>query len=303
MVLYAVFATIPCSYWVSFLLGISVWFHPDQQIAPFLYSLLVVFRNYLKKAVDFLSKFWHLKNSSFPIFLSVGCSNKWRSTKNTGAILIIEVDNVELSFDSKKILYGVYLKAESGKVTGILGRNGCGKTSLLRIIFGELSPKYKNIRIDSVSQKKALFKSGAVAYLPQHQLLPKSIKLSRVFRLFNSNWADFIQLFDSFKVYENHRTNELSSGELRILETYLIITSKKKIVLLDEPFSFIAPLYIEKFKNLINERKEESVFIITDHFYRDILDISNSIYLLKNGYSKLIRSKADLENEGYLNID
>jgi len=215
--------------------------------------------------------------------------------------LILEADNIVLRFGDKKILSGIYLKAETGKVTGILGRNGCGKTCLLRIIFGDLNSKYKNIRIDNTYQKRNLFTTNFAAYLPQHQLLPKDIKLAKVFKLFNVSWTLFIQFFESFTRYKGFKTNQLSSGELRVVETYLIINSGKKIILLDEPFSFIAPIYVEKIKQLIQVKKKESAIIITDHFYRDILEISDVVYFLKNGYSKIIKSNKDLEREGYIN--
>jgi len=215
--------------------------------------------------------------------------------------MVLEADNIELSFDNKRILYGVYLKTQTGKVTGILGSNGSGKTCLLQIIFGSLNSKYSNIRINKAHQKKKLFQTNMVAYLPQHSLLPKTIRLSAAFKLFNVNWTKFIITFESFEIYKNSRANKLSAGELRVIETYLVLFSKKEIIMLDEPFSFIAPLYVEKFKKLIQEKREKSAVIITDHFYRDILDVSDSVYFLKNGYSKLIRTKEDLEDEGYIN--
>lgn len=217
--------------------------------------------------------------------------------------MILEIDNVELTFGHKKILNGVYFKAETGTVTGLLGQNIRGKTSLLEIIFGTLKPKYKNIRLDAIHQKKDLYKTNKITYLPQHQLLPNAIKLKTAFKLFNSDWSDFILRFNSFERHKNSRIHEVSSGELRIIETYLILCSDKEIILLDEPFSFIAPLYIEKIKELINKKKLSSILIITDHFYRDILDISDTIYFIKNGTSKLIQSQRDLENEGYVNIE
>ncbi len=217
--------------------------------------------------------------------------------------MILEVDNIELSFGSKRILYGVYLKGITGKVTGILGRNGCGKTCLLRIIFGNLDSKYKTIRKNGINQRKRLYSNIDIAYLPQHQLLPKNIKLSKAFSLFDANWNDFTHQFDSFKIYGQTRVNELSSGELRVIETYLILQTKKAIILLDEPFSFIAPIYVEKIKKMIQTKKKECIIIITDHFYRDIVDVSDSVYLLKNGYSKLIHSTTELENEGYISAN
>ena len=216
--------------------------------------------------------------------------------------MILEADNIVLSFGDKKILSGIYLKAETGKVTGILGRNGCGKTSLLRIIFGDLNSKYKNIRINTKYQKRNLYKTNLISYLPQHQILPQNIKLSKAFRLFNVDWSSFVEQFESFRIYKNFKTDKLSSGELRVVETYLILNSGKPIIFLDEPFSFIAPLYIEKFKRIIEQKKKQAAIVITDHFYRDILDISDSVYFLKNGHSKLIKSKEDLEREGYVNF-
>ncbi|MGP1990801.1 ATP-binding cassette domain-containing protein [Zobellia laminariae] len=212
----------------------------------------------------------------------------------------LEIDNIELSYNHKRILYGIYLKAETGKITGILGRNGCGKTSLLRILFGSLSSKYSNVRIDGVYQKKKLYKTGEAAYLPQHQLLPTGLKIHAAFNYFNVEWHLFITIFPSFEKYKKNRISELSSGELRVIETYLVLNSNKKIILLDEPFSFIAPIYVEKIKQIIQRKKEHCTIIITDHFYQEIMEISDTIYLLKEGYCKPISSKKDLKNEGYL---
>ncbi len=86
--------------------------------------------------------------------------------------MIFEIDNVELYFVEKQILNGVYLKAETGKITGILGANGCGKSSLLSILFGSLSPNNKLIRIDSKPYLKPLFTYNIVKLLPQDSLLP-----------------------------------------------------------------------------------------------------------------------------------
>ncbi len=214
--------------------------------------------------------------------------------------MILEADNISLSFGQKRILSGIYLKAETNKVTGILGRNGSGKTSLMRIIFGDLNPKYKNVRINGKYQKKALFKTNTVGYLPQHQMLPNSITIFYAFTLFQVSWNAFVAIFPSFETYKKTRFQHLSSGEQRIIETYLIVASDKKIIMLDEPFSFIAPLYVHKIKTIIQEQKKDKVILITDHYYQDILDISEVVYLLKEGYSKRIRTKSELEYEGYL---
>lgn len=166
--------------------------------------------------------------------------------------MLFELDNVELYFKNKRILSGIYLKAETGKVTGILGRNGCGKTSLLDIAFGNLKPKYKLIRIDNKPILKPLFKTGFVKYLPQYDSAPKNFKLYRIFEVFEINWGTFSERFEEFSTYKNHKFGNLSGGQRRFIEIYIILKTKSEIVFLDEPFNGISPLMIEGVKALIS---------------------------------------------------
>ncbi|WP_298536384.1 ABC transporter ATP-binding protein [uncultured Algibacter sp.] len=216
--------------------------------------------------------------------------------------MTLEIDNVELNFKEKRILNGVYLKGETGKVTSILGSNGCGKSCLLNIIFGSLKPKYKLIRLDNKPIIKPLYRTKSVAYLPQYHFIPKLMKLNMVFKMFNVNWYDFIIYFEGFKNHKNKKFNNLSGGERRIIETYIILRSQRKIVLLDEPFSHLAPLQIETFKGIILEEKHHKVIIVTDHMYQHIIDVSDNLYLIKNGHTKLIKDLKELEVYKYLNM-
>ncbi|MBE9489539.1 MAG: ABC transporter ATP-binding protein [Bacteroidetes bacterium] len=217
--------------------------------------------------------------------------------------MIFEIDNIELYYSEKRILNGIYLKAETGKVTGILGSNGCGKSSLLNIIFGSLNPKFKLIRIDGKPILKPLYKTKLIKYLPQHAIIPKHIKLKAVFSLFKVDWNAFETLFESFSIYKNININKLSGGEQRLAETYLLLKSPSEIVLLDEPFSHLSPIYIETINAIIEESKKHKAIIVTDHMYRHIIDISDDIYLLKNGCTKLIDNILELEDYKYLSVD
>ena len=116
-----------------------------------------------------------------------------------------------------------------------------------------------------------------------------------VFKQFRVNWYDFIVYFEDFKRYKNYRFRDLSGGERRLIETFIILKSDKKIILLDEPFSHLAPLFIEKIKEIIEVEKLIKTIIITDHMYRHIIDISDNIYLIKNGHTKLIKDLKELE--------
>ena len=213
----------------------------------------------------------------------------------------IEIDNVELNFGKTEILKSIYFKAEKGKVTRILGSNGSGKTSLLRILFGELQPNNKLIRIDSKPILTPIYKKGLIKYLPQFHVMPNLFSLKKGFYFFDVSLVAFLNDFPNFKDLENNRFSEFSGGERRVIETYIFIKSKSEIILLDEPFSHLAPLYIEKIKELITLEKKNKTIIITDHLYKDILNISDDIYLLKDGWSKLIKNHEDLIFHKYTN--
>ncbi len=213
----------------------------------------------------------------------------------------LEIDNIELNFGATKILKAIYFKAEKGKITGILGSNGSGKTSLLRIIFGELQPKSKLLRIDSKPILTPLYKKGIVKYLPQFHIIPDTISLQEGFKFFNASLVDFLTDFPHFKSQKQHRFSEFSGGEKRLIETYIILKSDAKIVLFDEPFSHLAPLYIKKLKEVLEIEKQHKIIIITDHLYKDILDISNTLYLLKDGWSRLLKSPEELIQYNYVN--
>ncbi|RVU02950.1 ATP-binding cassette domain-containing protein [Mucilaginibacter limnophilus] len=91
----------------------------------------------------------------------------------------LKVDSVQLEFDDRKILQDVFISCTQGEVIGLLGRNGCGKSSLLRIIFGSLNCSYRYISINGEYIKKG-YHNNRIAYLPQHNYLPKGIKISKL---------------------------------------------------------------------------------------------------------------------------
>lgn len=216
--------------------------------------------------------------------------------------MILEIDNIELYFKNKRILNGIYLKAETGEITGVLGSNGTGKTSLLNIIFGNLQPKYKLIRIDNKPVLKPLYQTDIIGFLTQYHFIPRNFKIKTIFALFNILWEYFVKEFATLSINKNSTFNKLSGGERRLVEIFLILKSNKKIILLDEPFSHIAPVYVEKIKRLITEVKKEKVVVITDYLYNHIIDVSDCLYLLKDGHSKRLKDTKELEDYKYISI-
>jgi ABC-type lipopolysaccharide export system ATPase subunit len=195
---------------------------------------------------------------------------------------ILEVDSVILEFEFKRVLQNVYLKSETGKVTGILGRNGSGKSCLMKIIYGELVPNDKS--------------------LPQAGFVPYSMTIKRIFNDFELDFADLTRSFPEFKKLYKTKLKNLSGGERRIIEIFIILVSKTKFCMLDEPFSYVMPIHVDALKNLILREKENKGIIITDHLYEHIIDICDNLYVINDGKTYLTNSIQDIETLGYARI-
>jgi len=214
-------------------------------------------------------------------------------------IKCLEADSIELAYGERKILQSIYLKMPFGEVTAILGRNGCGKSSLLQIIFGTLKPVFKSVRWDGRFVEFPYREHHLVRYLPQQPLKPPNLRVQEAFKWYDSLADD--SFGERWQVVKNKRFGELSGGESRFWETLLILFSPVQYVLLDEPFSHLSPIYVEELKLLITSQKAQKGILITDHLFRDVLDIADQTYFLQNGTTYLLTNPLrDLMDRGYI---
>lgn len=215
----------------------------------------------------------------------------------------LEIDSVILEFGSKRVLQDVYLICETGKITGLLGRNGSGKTCLMNIIYGQLRPENHSVRIDGKVLSKKPRKPYQIMYLPQFAYIPKSLSLKRIFQDFRLNYDEFVIEFPEFEKYRHVKLNRLSGGEQRIIEVYLLLVSKTNFCLLDEPFSQIMPIHVDTIKRLIVREKQNKGILLTDHLYEHIVDICDSLYVINSGKTHLTKNVHELETLGYVRSD
>lgn len=215
---------------------------------------------------------------------------------------ILEVDSVILEFDSTRVLQNVYLKSETGKVTGLLGRNGSGKSCLMKILFGELIPNDKSIRINGSALITSKRSPKDLRYLPQYRFIPNSLTIKRIFSDFRLDFADLIWNFPEFEKYYKSKLIDLSGGERRIIEIYTILVSQSRFCMLDEPFSHVMPIHVDSIKKIILKEKEKKGIIITDHLYKHIIDICDDLYVINNGKTYLTKGIEDIETLGYARV-
>jgi ABC-type multidrug transport system ATPase subunit len=214
---------------------------------------------------------------------------------------LLEIDSVIKSYDDRQILTDIYLKCETGDILGMLGRNGSGKSTFLKILFGVLPADRKFIRIDGKVYNCPYKVKNELCYLPEHHFLPKQLIIENVIRLYLGKSA--IESFFNDKILGQLRKNKvsnLSGGELRYLEIKLLLFTDSKFVLLDEPFNGVSPILVEDIKALILEVSKNKGIILTDHDYRNVFEIANRYCLIFDGGIKLIKDKFELVKWGYV---
>ncbi len=215
---------------------------------------------------------------------------------------VLEAEGIIYRFGYNNLLTDVYVKCEMGEVIGVLGRNGCGKSSLLKIIFGTLEAENKNIRVNGVSVNRLYTKRNIVSYLPQDAFLPDTISLKKIVLNFVTKASKRESIFKDpyINKHLDKKVYELSGGESRYFQVLLLLSLDSSFVLLDEPFSSIEPLYRERIKDLIRLYKKEKGFIVTDHDYLNILDLCDDVKLIVNSVCKSISHLKELEQWGYI---
>lgn len=217
---------------------------------------------------------------------------------------ILEADSIILNFAGRSILSDVYLKCVTGEIMGVVGRNGCGKSSLLKIIFGSLKGENQSVRIDSIYTSCLFTCPHAVKYLPQSGLLPQRIKVKTAISIYlpDREMQRLVSTFTEINPHLEMSVSTLSGGIKRFLEIVLLLFSDAHFILLDEPFSHLSPVLIESLYPKMMAQAEQKGIIITDHYYRHVLDLSSRLLLLRDGKTHQVSKEQELVDLGYLPV-
>lgn len=214
---------------------------------------------------------------------------------------ILEIDSIVKNYGTRKILSDVHLKCETKDIIGLFGRNGVGKTTLLKIIFGVEPTDYKHLKINGKICFSPYLLRACISYLPQFCFIPKHFTVKKAVEVFLQITRSDIFFNDkNISKILNSKIKDLSGGELRYLEIKLVLSQKNRFVILDEPFSGLSPIIIEEVKQLIVKSAETRGIIITDHNYFDVLNICTKKYLIRDCSCMLISDQEDLKKYGYL---
>jgi ABC-type multidrug transport system ATPase subunit len=215
----------------------------------------------------------------------------------------LHIQNARKSFGKKEVLKNVSLTLAQGEIISLFGRNGSGKSTLLKMLFGTLKADSISLQIDGKNiHPKEIIPKRHIGYLPQDHFLPNHLKVRDVIPLFHTDGDDQDLIFRApfIEKVATRKVGTLSLGELRYLELLLVAHLDHPFLVLDEPFSMIEPLYKQVIKEFLFSLKAKKGILLTDHYYRDVLDISDRNLVLVDGTTQIARGVDDLKRLGYI---
>ena len=206
---------------------------------------------------------------------------------------IFEVKDINKSFDGRPILKKLSLRVFPGECVGVLGPNGCGKTTLFSICIGEQNPEggkiyLNNKAIDQIPMH--LRSKEGLGYLPQQRSVFNMSVYDNIIGIAQISIKDSQmqkeiteKLLDEFNLQHLRTLNAsvLSGGEIRRLMMARIMINKPKIVLLDEPLAALDPIVIQDIQKYIVKIQRQGVSVLlTDHNVKNLFDITDRSYVL-----------------------
>ena len=220
---------------------------------------------------------------------------------------LVEFKNVYKSFDDKEVLKNVSFKIEKGKIVGLLGKNGMGKTTIIKLINDLLTPTSGSVLING--EKPGVNSKKIISFLPERTYLDKSLKVSEVFKYFTEFYEDFNiekarMLLKDLNLVESDRLTKMSKGMLEKLQLILVMSREADLYILDEPLGGVDPAtrdYI--LDTILSNFKEGSSVLLSTHLISDIERILDDVIFIDKGEIILSSSADDLRTKEGESID
>ena len=206
----------------------------------------------------------------------------------------LEVINLEKNYQDKKAVENISFKVNQNEIIGILGPNGCGKTTTLGMILGLLKPSNGKILIDGIEiEKKRVYLLDQLNFISPYIELPKKLTVKQNLEVYGRLYdvkklkEKINYLSEKFRLHKilDKLTGELSSGQRNRVSLAKSIINDPKILLLDEPTASLDPEtgdYVRTFLEDYQNEKKASI-ILASHNMNEVERLCSSVLMMKNG--------------------
>lgn len=220
---------------------------------------------------------------------------------------LVECKNLCKEFDNKQVLKNINLIIPRGKIIGLLGRNGMGKTTLIKLMNDLLTPSSGEILING--KKPGVDSKKIISYLPERTYLDKSMTIAQVFKFFEEFYDNFnrekaIKLLKDLNLELDKKINQMSKGMQEKLQLILVMSRDAEIYVLDEPLGGVDPAtrdYI--LDTILSNFNEGASVIISTHLISDIERILDEVIFIDEGQIVLTSPADELRKKENASID
>ena len=220
---------------------------------------------------------------------------------------LVKCINVNKSFGDKEILRDINLTIPRGKIIGLLGKNGTGKSTLIKLLNDLLTPTSGEILING--EKVGVNSKRIISYLPERTYLDKSMTVDKVIEYFSDFYVDFDsnkarKLLDDLGLDTSLKLSKMSKGMQEKVQLVLVMSRRAQLYILDEPLGGVDPAtrdYI--LDTILTNFNEGASVIISTHLIADIERILDEVIFIDKGRIILQDNTDDLRNKENGSID
>ena len=222
---------------------------------------------------------------------------------------ILECRNLTKSYKQNfPVLKDLNIVIPKGRIIGLLGPNGCGKSTLIKLVSGILQPDSGEILVDGLpvgEQTKAL-----ISYLPERTYFNSWMRVYQLIDYFSEFYADFdaecaYNLMRDLGISPKHKLKSLSNGTKEKVQLILVMSRKAKLYLLDEPIAGVDPAAREYIlSTIVSNYNPDASIIITTHLIADVEQVLDDFVFLTFGGNILKSGNAEeARNESGKSLD
>lgn len=220
---------------------------------------------------------------------------------------LLEIKNLYKSYGEKQVLKNINLTVPRDRIIGLLGKNGTGKTTLIKLINGLLTPSKGEIIFEG--EKIGPESKLKISYLPERTYLDKSMTIKETLNFFKEFYTNFDitkakDLLKKLDLDENQKIIKMSKGMQEKVQLVLVMSRKADLYILDEPLGGVDPAtrdYI--LDTILTNFNEGASIIISTHLISDIERILDEVTFIDKGEIKLTSDADELRNKENASID
>lgn len=222
-------------------------------------------------------------------------------------VKLLECKNLCKSFDDKEILKDINLTVESGRIVGLLGRNGQGKSTLIKLVNDLLTPTSGEVLINGKAPD--IESKRIISYLPERTYLDKDMSVDEVINFFSEFYDDFnkqkaYKLLEDLELDVNQRLKRMSKGMQEKVQLIMVMSREAQLYILDEPLGGVDPAtrdYI--LDTILSNFSEGASVIISTHLIADIERILDDVIFIDKGKIVLSASADELRTKEKMSVD